>query len=804
MASHAEADYRVAPWHQEPDHLAAWIWEPSTLRNHRRARILQFSLDFEVEKSVKLQLAVSADQRYQLFLDGRTLSYGPDRSDVRHWPAAFLNVPVEADAHQLVAFVWWLGEHGESMGMPEGGANPPMAQTSWRGGFYLAGHDWAEKLSTGVSEWRYVDLTDHVKMRHGEWICYHDIGTGYRFEMEGWRAAQPDLEPAVIRDRIKPSPYGLDSYGWRLLPASLPEQRRASFRSGRIVGCRRSWDEAAWREDELRSSDADTWQDLLTGASACVDLPAQSEVTLLWDFEQYACGYPDLGWSGGKGAEVECQWAESLYECEHSNALNTALVSKGNRNVVAGKSWLGFGDLYVCSGRDDEQGPALWWRSGRYLRVRIRTQDEPIAMTRLRVLTTGFPMDEGSRWQSSDTSWDAVMPLLKTALTANAHETWVDCPYYEQMMYVGDTRLHMLNNYICYVDDRLSRRALELFDWSRYAGEDGLVAERYPSFVRQNSTTYAMIWIWMVRDFLMWRNDLAFARERLPGVRQMMESLLALTLPDGRLGQVPGWSFVDWVPSWQSGCGPGVRDGDSSIVNLHLVLTYQAAAESERVMGEQEIAARWDRRASELMSVVLDRYWDDGNGYLRDTTTCDEASEHAQVLAVLSGLLPEDVAAKAMRYVLSGRARARTSIYFSHYLLELYAMVRNADAFWKRLEFWKDLPGQGFVGLPESPGHCRSDCHGWGAHPLFHTYATIAGIRPTAPGFREVSIHPLVGQLDSFSVTMPHPQGTISVQAQQLQSCARFTIELPDGVPGTLHWKGQAITIEDRLAFEED
>ena len=35
-----------------------------------------------------------------------------------------------------------------------------------------------------------------------------------------------------------------------------------------------------------------------------------------------------------------------------------------------------------------------------------------------------------------------------------AHETYMDCPYYEQMMYVGDTRLEVLTTYAISRDDR--------------------------------------------------------------------------------------------------------------------------------------------------------------------------------------------------------------------------------------------------------------------------------------------------------------------------------------------------------------
>src|SRR6201995_5293651 len=54
-----------------------------------------------------------------------------------------------------------------------------------------------------------------------------------------------------------------------------------------------------------------------------------------------------------------------------------------------------------------------------------------------------------------------------------SHETYMDCPYYEQLMYVGDTRLQVLTTFATSRDDRLPRKALEVFDFSRAAGPNG-------------------------------------------------------------------------------------------------------------------------------------------------------------------------------------------------------------------------------------------------------------------------------------------------------------------------------------------
>ncbi|RKX39071.1 MAG: hypothetical protein DRP64_14730 [Verrucomicrobia bacterium] len=597
-----------------------------------------------------------------------------------------------------------------------------------------------------------------------------------------------------------PNLHGVRRPGWVLAEHTLPEQSRVAVFSGRFRIVRSSFEESPFLEQELADPALADWNALLH-QNKSLTIPANRQVTAIWDLDQYACGYPQFGWSKGAGATVEVEWAESLYQGGHSDEVD-AFSPKGNRSELAKKVWLGFGDTFICYGADDETSPGLWWRSGRYIRIRIRTKTEPLTLNRVEVLSSGYPIAPSSRWNSSDNEWDRLFPLLYRGLELCAHETWIDSPYYEQLMYTGDTRLHCLSNYASYTDTRLSRSAIELFDSSRPGSLEGLVAERYPSAWRQDSFTYALIWTWMVRDYMLWQNDLAFIREKTIGVRQMMERILAMRRKNGLLGPVPGWPFVDWVEQWNEGCGPGVREGDSSIINLHLVLSLQAAAELEIALGEKTLAARWNTIARQTMDTLLNRYWDNTSNLLLDSLDCDLYSEHVQALALLTGLLDDTQEKACLEALASGICKTKCSIYFSFYLLEAYACTDTVGLFFEKLAFWRGLPAQGFKSLPESPEPTRSDCHGWGAHPIYHSYASIAGIRPAAPGFQRIRIAPMPGHLEDISLSMPHPDGEISFAFEKRNGTVRFEINLPNGIPGELHWAGKTYCLANSQTVE--
>ncbi len=351
------------------------------------------------------------------------------------------------------------------------------------------------------------------------------------------------------------------------------------------------------------------------------------------------------------------------------------------------------------------------------------------------------------------------------------HDVFVDCPYYEQMMYVADTRIQMLLAYVFAGDDRLSRRGMELFDLSR--GRSGYpTTMRHPSFERQESATFAMIWPWMLHDFALWRDDGAWLRQRLPGMRALMEALQTETDDEGLLVKPPGWLFMDWVPGWFAGWAPGQGEGRrSGLINLQYLITLQRAAELESWLGVPAMAQRWSARAQTLADSIARHFWDEPRGLWADEESHATFSQHAQALAVIGGLRVPDVTCWADA---AANGLAAATIYFQHYLFEALGRAGRGDLVLQRLDMWRELVKlQGFKTPVESPEPARSDCHAWGAHPVFHLHGTIAGIRPMAPGFKQVRIAPQPGTLKKIESELPQPRAGMAIRLRANALCER-------------------------------
>lgn len=757
---------------QYPIEKAAWIWHPDLDRITEA--FVCFKNEFELKSDCETVLHLSADQRYELFIDGELVSRGPDRSDLGHWSFASIPFRFTKGTHVITAEVYWLGDKA------------PEAQMSAHPGFIFHSETMENLLDSGTGNW-HVARRYGISMLPGLQNTYHVVGPA--FKVDGCEYNKPlRFLPAKTVARQENSISGIFSTEHILYPTSIPEQRYSWFSGGRIAAVNVSKEDiVAFVEKDLSFSSK---HNILSGI---ITVEPNSSVNILWDMEDYYCGYGHISFEGGCRAEVHIEWAESLFLPDSESGGNKP---KGNRDDIAGKYFNGFGETYILSG-GKAQYKSLWWRAGRYVLLRVKTSEEAVCIFGLKLETTCYPLDIKSEFHCSDDTLSKFLPLANRALQMCSHESLMDCPYYEQLMYVGDSRIDLLSWYASSNDIRFPKRCLELFDWSRW--KTGFIGERYPSRSYQLSLTFSMIWVYMLHDFFMWRDDGAWIQQRLVGMRCLMENFYSLPRVDGMLAKLPGWSFVDWVGSWYGGNAPTAADGISSIINLHYLLSLLKAAEIEVALGESCLAERYRTTAAELRENIYAKFWNKERNLLADDSAHQHFSEHAQCLSILSGVIPQENAISCIEAMIDGPDVSRTTIYYSFYLFETFKHIGRGDLIIQNLSLWTELPGIGLKTTIESPEPTRSDCHSWGSHPMFHIPASLIGIRPLVHGFKQVEIKPSLGSLKRLTGKMIHPYGCIEYDLDFSNDTCNGTIILPHNLSGIFIWKGCQIELTNGL-----
>ncbi|XWW46264.1 alpha-L-rhamnosidase N-terminal domain-containing protein [Fibrella sp. USSR17] len=755
---------------------AKWLVHPTA--SARQYGVYHFRKSFSLpQKPGRFIVHVSADNRYRLFLNGKPVAMGPARSDPQHWNYETIDLGpfLTAGSNTLAAQVWHMGE------------SAPVSQMSYQLGFVMQGDGDTEKLVTTNASWKVLHnkayspvVNDNAKLK-----TYIVVGDGDRVDAGTypWGWEQPAFDdtawPAAKPAWFSAKPRGLGSDGnWALVPRTIPQMASAPVQLATV----------------RRAEGVTVPADFLTG-KATVVVPAKTKATILFDQKTLTNAYPELTVSAGKGASMTLTYAESLVD---------AKGQKGNRDEIEGKQIKGFDDEYVADGGQQRTFRPLWFRTYRYLQLTIQTADEPLTINRLQGDYTAYPFEQKARFTVPDSSLTKVWNVGWRTAQLCAGETYFDCPYYEQLQYVGDTRIQSLISLYVTGDDRLMRKALLEYDNSRLA--EGLTQSRYPSADQQVIPTFSLFWVCMVHDFWMHRRDDAFVSARLDGIEQV------LNWHENRLDRITGlngdltwWNFVDWAWPWNpadniGGVPAGAHVGGSSILTLQQAYTYLRAADLFAHYGQNQKAEHYRELSRRLNKAVMERCWSPARGLVADAPDKKQFSQHANILAILTNAIPaaqqRELLAKVMRPTPADSLRPAT-YYFKFYLFQALKKTGMGDEFIPQLQPWHTMIANGLTTFAEQPEPTRSDCHAWSASPVYEFLSTVCGINPAEPGFRSVNITPYLGTLPSVDGSLPHPAGTIAVHFEKgPNNTLKGEVTLPPNVPGMLRWQGRTLPLK--------
>ncbi len=720
------------------------------------------------EKPSRFVVHVTGDNRYQLFVNGERVVWGPARGDLFHWRYETVDLApyLRSGKNVLAAVVWNYGQYA------------PEAQQTVQSGFLLQGDGPAERAADTGAAWRTYRSPAYqpIHYTHAEMRGYFVVGPGERIDGAkypwGWERPEYDdsawAKPAVLSAGA-PRDTRDGPNRWMLVPRSIPLMEEKPERLAVVRETSGVQPPAAFPRER-----------------APFRVPARTKARLLLDQSYLTTGYPELVVSGGKGAVVSLGYAESLYQ------KGARRGDKGNRNEVEGKEFVGYRDVFTLDGGANRLYRPLWWRTYRYIDVQVETQDEPLTVEDLRGVYTGYPFRMQARFETGGSENARLQRILEVGWrTARlcAHETYMDCPYYEQLQYVGDTRIQCLISLYNSGDARLMKNAIAQMNDSRTS--EGATMSRFPTRQQQYIPSFSLWWIGMVHDYWRYVDDPDFAREMLPGIRSVLSFFQRYEKADGSLGLLPWWNYVDWANEWRRGVPPATPEGSSAPFDLQLLLAYDWAADLESALGNRSRAGEDRAAASRLRKTIRRLYWDQSRGLFADTPEHKEFSQQTNVLAVLAGVVKGREARRIVEKTLADRELVQCSYYFH----EAVNRVGLGDRYLDLLGEWQSMLDRGLTTWAERPegatNASRSDCHAWSAHPNFELFRTVLGIDSAAPGFSRVVIRPHPGKLERVSGTIPHPRGEISVRLVRQGDRLEADLHLPEGVTGDFIWNGK-------------
>lgn len=717
---------------------------------------------------------VSGDNRYKLFVNEKLVSLGPARGDLSHWNFETVDIAgyLKVGKNTVAAQVWNEGEW------------KPEAQISYRTGFILQGASSKESILNTNNTWKCEKDSSYEPLKFNV-RTYYVAGAGEVRKMalspKLWMTENfDDAHWQYAKSLFNGSPknqlgeYGTMS-GWMLVPSKIPQMEMKDERLLNIVKTdANQFVPAGFPEKKI-----------------AIQFPAKSSVKLILDQTYLTNAYMNLAFSGGRNASITVSYAESMY---------SAYPSKGNRNEIKGKQFLGRKDSLISDGSTGQKFTSLTFRTYRYVELSIITQDEPLTINDVYGTFTGYPFKMNANLSTYNNEISKMLDIGWRTARLCAFETYMDCPYYEQLQYIGDSRIQALVSLYTSGDDRLLKNAIDQMDFSRQP--EGVTLSRHPSYTPQYIPTFSLWYVGILHDYSKYGKDTEFVKDKIAGVRQILHYFKKYQEADGSLRNVPQWMFTDWVDNfkdWKAGTAPMGANGNSAVLDLQLLWAYQLAADLETKFGIPVLAHQYEQAINLLKGTIRAKYWDNQRMLFADREERDCFSQHANTLAILTGMCTDIEQTQISAQLLSDKTLAPASIYFKYYLHQALIKAGRGNDYMNWLDKWRENIQQGLSTWAETSDvdKTRSDCHAWGASPNIEIYRTILGIDSDGVGFSKVKIEPHLGTMTDFAGTIPHPRGKVFASYKLENGKWTILVDLPKSVTGRLIWKTKIIELKE-------
>ena len=419
----------------------------------------------------------------------------------------------------------------------------------------------------------------------------------------------------------------------------------------------------------------------------------------------------------------------------------------------------------------------FWFRCFRFIKP-VFTGDVTVELVKMtEVNYPMFPREDYDFGKAVDNKlWEISVRTLQRCM----HETYEDCPFYEQLQYCMDTSTQMLFNYQLTDDDLLARKAMDDFAAAQLA--DGLMPSRTPSVGDQHIPTFQFYFIFMVYAHYTRFGDTSLVRKHLRAIDGVCEWFTNHINDDGVVGQSKYWNFVDWATPWgyvenenDGGVPVGVHGGVIGLYNPMMAYFLQCAAKLNLVCGRVDVANEYLRTAEMLKCNTEKYFWDKEKGLYADNLDHTKYSQHMQTWCVLCGLATGRRAKKIMKGSLNLDAKATYAFaYFYFRALERCDLYKYTE---EMMNSYRGLLKLNCSTVPETPTYSRSDCHAWGALAIYEFSATVLGVRTYDVNDKSVSIKPYIKGRNYAKGTVSSIGGDIYVSWKKSRGVFEITVE---------------------------
>lgn len=747
---------------------ARWIWPESNTWDLRNSYAL-FRRTFQLEKvPEQAPLLITADQSYQLYVNGVFVCRGPARGFQKSWPFDEVDlVRFLKTGKNVIAIRAFHPGSGSFFYISEGTAGL-LVEAPWPKEPIVSDGSWKCCRQPGI-------IRDTVP---ASLMLFPQEHIDNRLEPQNWHTLEFD-------DTLWPATYAEVAIGaqpWHSLERrGIPLLAEEDYKDYRVIGTAHGRSAEGYRN--TRDVAGICAKEAISHTPCCAALPSLIPPgghgqyrSFLIDMGKVMVGNWTLTLKHATGGEmIDFVFGEVI---ETATLTLTQLYPTHARIALANR--------LIC--RKGEQTHRFYHHYGfRYCLVMIRDSETPLELDMV-FNPVSYPIRREGRFRSSEEDLNQIWEACAWTQHCCSQDAFIDTPWREQAQWWGDARVQARNFAQLSCDFRLFRRGIRQI--ASQTTEDGLTYGHAPTSAHSCVVPdFTLVWMITLWDYYWFTGSLDAFEEHEPILRK------ALTYFEGRaaanryglLDDDPRyWLFLDWRPVF--------KKGYSTLYNLWYLHALQKTGELYRLSGNDARAAQVGALEANLRQALTQCLNQDGmlcDGLTFEGKLVASASSHTQTLALLTdatfGRKEEMLEAVLGVLALDPHNKETPSAYWITHLFELLISEGYGEevlAFIRR--HWKEMAEYGSTWEDFSPAKAiYSHSHAWSAHPLFHLSRILTGITPLSKSWEVLSITPhFIG--DFLEADLPTPRGLIRTQWRRTTDGILYSLTLPALTEATL------------------
>lgn len=812
----------ICPSSQKPDQEASFhkiLLQGPVRRDDGSNRWFLYRRQFVLPlRPDRAELDITADGRYQLFVNGHKIGRGPSRSAPSYQRVDHYDLSSHLIAGNNVIAVlvhvygvdtaWYqqsrdylqsiFGDGGlyVSAEIENGGEQLTIeSDASWR---WLESQAW--RRDTTRSGWGqdFIEDVDARKMP-SEWSAIN-------FDDSDWLNACEMVLETATNDQARGwgplQPFPL------LLPREIPQLTETPVAPQSVLAIysvkprpdlpidRRIFEEELEPEHEgiVQNPTALLTDDVCT---TMIRTTATHDTAILLKFEQLHSGHPYVELDAIGGEIIELAVAETVPGEFLGEPEIPARLARRNSLDCA--------HVFRYTARPGKQYfEKFEWTAVRYMQLVVRNAPHGLKIRHVGSLYTHYPVENLGAFQCSDEMLNRLWHIGRYSALQCTHDAWEDCPGREKRQWLGDGIVHFLVGAAAFGP---STRAIDrqfLFHGMESQRPDGLLQMFAPGDHHYTGVIipdFNLHWICAVQHYFMHYGDIDSIAALFPAIQKVLTWFSAQTSKNGLIADLPHWHFIEWANLG--------RNGESLTINAMFAGALGAAAKLAEALGYQRAANNYADQASRIAISLNNRHWDDARGVYVDSVEPISGKQYSRVSQQGNAAMIFWDIAPAVRWEriidrITDTNRLKltaappvvpvgqpidlendvvlANTFFSHFVFSALGKARRFDLALEQIQrVYEPMLATGTTTLWESFDPSASICHAFSATPVYQLSAHSLGVTPLMPAFEEILVAPQPGYLSSASGVYPTVLGEVGVSWKKDSFFFDLNVQIPKG-----------------------